>query len=277
MADLERILQLTPGTLSQQWYEDGAAVDPGTVTIGITSADGTVIVTAGTGTTGAGSNPRTYSLTTTHTALLDRFTVTWTSTSKGTLVSYVEVVGDFVFTLAELSALKPGNLTWSASTMAEMRTTVEQSVEDEYGTALVPRYRYETLSGHPNEALKLRAPVRAIRSASVNGVALDQSALDGLYVTGGYVTGYQWAYGIGNVVVGYEYGLDDPPRRMRQAALRLARQWLVSGPVDDRALGAVSPDGNFSFGLATPGRGGSIFGLPDLDAAIHASPYRVGV
>jgi hypothetical protein len=55
-------------------------------------------------------------------------------------------------------------------------------------------------------------------------------------------------------------------------AIRLARQWLVNGPIDDRALGAASPDGNFSFGLATPGRNGSIFGLPDLDAAILSFP-----
>jgi hypothetical protein len=49
MPDLERIQKLTPGTLSQQWTEDGAVVDPGTVTIGITKADGTVLVAAGHG------------------------------------------------------------------------------------------------------------------------------------------------------------------------------------------------------------------------------------
>ena len=37
--------------------------------------------------------------------------MTWTSTLKGTLVSYVEVVGGFLFTIPELVALKPGNLT----------------------------------------------------------------------------------------------------------------------------------------------------------------------
>jgi hypothetical protein len=49
VAEFERILQLTPGTLTQQWYEDGAAVDPGTVTVGITRADGTTLVAAGRG------------------------------------------------------------------------------------------------------------------------------------------------------------------------------------------------------------------------------------
>jgi 20S proteasome alpha/beta subunit len=58
MPDLERIGQLTPGSLSQQWYEDGSAVDPGTVTVGITRADGTVLVAAGTATTGTGTAAR---------------------------------------------------------------------------------------------------------------------------------------------------------------------------------------------------------------------------
>jgi hypothetical protein len=106
MPDLERIGQLTPGTLSQQWYEDGAVVDPGSVTVGITRADGTVLVAAGAATTGSGTGARTYNLTTTHTALLDRLTVTWTSTLKGTLLSYVEVVGGFWFSLAELRAIR---------------------------------------------------------------------------------------------------------------------------------------------------------------------------
>jgi hypothetical protein len=83
--------------------------------------------------------------------------------------------------------------------------------------------------------------------------------------------------GLGNITVGYEYGLDRPPQRIKMDALRLCRQWLVNGPVDDRALGVAAPDGAFSFGLATPGRNGSIFGLPDLDAAIQASPYRLGI
>jgi hypothetical protein len=107
MPDLERIQQRTPGTLSQQWYEDGTVVDPGTVTIGITRADGTSLVAAGTATAGSGTAARTFNLTTTHTALLDSLTVTWTSTLKGTLVSYLEVVGGFLFNLADARALSP--------------------------------------------------------------------------------------------------------------------------------------------------------------------------
>jgi hypothetical protein len=161
--------------------------------------------------------------------------------------------------------------------MEAMRITVEEAIEEHYGTALVPRYRREKVSGDGTTLLGLPGPIRAIRDITVNGTALDTATIAALYLQDGWLSGYTWTAGIGNITVGYEYGLDEPPGRIRQDAVRLARQWLVSGPIDDRALGAASPDGNFSFGLATPGRGGSIFGLPDLDAAVMASPYRVGV
>jgi hypothetical protein len=159
MPDLERIGQLTPGTLSQQWYEDGAVVDPGTVTVGITRADGTVLVAAGTATTGSGTGARTYNLTTTHTALLDRLTVTWTSTLKGTLLSYVEVVGGFWFSLAELRAIRglTDTTDYPTSDLAAMRTTVEDAIE-EYTGALVPRYAYQTVSGVSGQPIRLSKP-----------------------------------------------------------------------------------------------------------------------
>jgi hypothetical protein len=283
VAELERILQLTPGTLSQQWYEDGVAVDPGTVTIGITRADGTTLVAAGTGTTGTGTAARTYSLTTTHTALLDRLTVTWTSTSKGTLTGYLEVRGGFLFSLAELRALDPlsDTVKYPTAALVAMRTTVEQAIELEYGTALVPTYTLEPRRMRDG-MIVTRTPLRALRSLSYTSAgvttAYTSQQLAALTLDDWAITGaWGWGCRTSQVTVGYEYGLDTPPGRLRQAAVRLARQWLVSGPVDDRALGAASPDGNFSFGLATPGRGGSVFGLPELDAIVMSSPYRVGV
>src|SRR5215207_2274109 len=156
MPDLERVQQNTPVTLSQQWYEGGVVVDPGTVTIVITRADGTSLV-ASTGTSGSSTSPRTFNLTTTHTALLDRLTVTWTSTLKGTLVSYVEVVGGFLFSLPELSAIKPTNQTWTTTQMTETRVSVEQALEDACAVAFVPRYSRETVNGNSG-GLPLRWP-----------------------------------------------------------------------------------------------------------------------
>jgi hypothetical protein len=76
-----------------------------------------------------------------------------------------------------------------------------------------------------------------------------------------------WTVGRRNVIVGYEHGLDRPPERIRRGGLLLLKRWLVEGPVDDRTTSMSNDDGTFS--LATPGRGGSIFGLPELDAAIR--------
>ncbi len=274
---LERIQQGAAGTIRVTFTLDGVATDPepddATVTL-TRDSDGTTLGPYDCYDEGEGAFSHT--LTPEETADLDNLTAAWTVTYDGyeqTLTTRVEIVGGFLFALADLLALKPGNLTWTTEQMAEMRMTVEQSIEDEYGTALVPRYARKTVNAYGDAHITLRSPIRAIRSATVNGTALSGDQLDVLAINGASVTGYGWSSW--PVTVDYEYGLDQPPRRLKQAGIRLARQWMVNGPIDDRALGAASPDGNFSFGLATPGRNGSIFGLPDLDAAIQASPYRV--
>jgi hypothetical protein len=57
----------------------------------------------------------------------------------------------------------------------------------------------------------------------------------------------------------------------------LARSWLVSGPVDDRAstFNAGADGGTYS--LVVPGRGGSYFGLPEVDATVQEYNLRLGV
>jgi hypothetical protein len=284
--DFERILQNTPGTLSQQWYEDGVAVDAGTVTVGITRADGTVLVAALTGTSGTGASPRTFSLTTTHTALLDRLKVTWTSSAKGTQVSYVEVVGGFLFTINQARALSPlsNTTTYPTARIAEARILVEQTIEDACGRAFVPRYTLETLNGTGTSTLMLKWPdVRSVRSVTVttSGVGTaytaPELALLAFSPSGAVTSSGLWPYGASNITVGYEHGTEFTPARVTQAALMLARAWLVTGPVDNRALGVAAPDGGFSFGLATPGRNGSWVGIPEVDAVIDQYNLRVGV
>jgi hypothetical protein len=284
MPELERILQNTPGSVTKQWYEDGTAVDPGTVTVDITRADGTVVASDAS-VSGTGTAARTLALTTTHTGLLDRLTLTWVSSDKGTLVSYVEVVGGFLFTLNELSALARSGLTWTAAQMTAMRLTVEQTIEDACCRAFVPRYRVETLSGTGTGNIMFGRPdVRAIRSVTVTTAGTPtvytagELALLAFNPSGSvYSTGAVWPSGNSNITVGYEHGADYTPPRVTQAALTLARSWLVKGPVDERALGVAAPDGGFSFGLATPGRNGSWVGLPEVDAVIDQYSLAVGV
>jgi hypothetical protein len=207
---MDRILRGTPATVSRTFYVDGAVVDPGAVTLTITTASGTAVVTA-VSTSGSGAAARTYNVTAAQTALLDTWTLAWTSSTKGTLYSTVEVGGGFVFGLSDLIAVRPPNLTWTTAQMVAMRTTVEDAIEEYYGTALVPRYRREKFSGDGTTLLQLTGPVRAVRDITVNGTPLDPVTIAALYLQDDWLSGYTWPLGIGNITIGYEYGLDSRP------------------------------------------------------------------
>jgi hypothetical protein len=283
MAELERILQNTPGTVSQQWYEDGVAVDPGTVTVGITRADGTTVVAPGTATTGSGTGARSFALTTTHTALLDSLTVTWVSATKGTLGSQVDVVGGFVFSVAQARAIRPldNTTTYTTARIVEMRTLVEDALERELGYALVPRYSLDWLEQWGSAwgawgEMPLRPYTTAVRTLTIDGVAATGMTLrrpGTVTPTLRYTTGFaRWS----DALVGLEHGQPVTEAEATQAALTLAKTWLVSGPVDDRATAASTADG-FTYALATPGRGGSIFGVPMVDSFVQRASLRAGV
>jgi hypothetical protein len=283
--DVERILQNTPGSISQQWYEAGVAVDPGTVTVEVTRADGTVLVAGGTGTTGTGTSPRLFNLTTTHTALLDTLKVTWTSTGKGSLVSYLEVVGGFLYSIAEARSLKPldNTTTYPTASIIAMRTSVEDMIERACGVAFVPRYTHETLTGLGTYGLLPTWPkLRAVRSASAtyNGATTTLGASDLLGLTWGAYAGlygYSWTSGY-PWSIGYEHGYDRPPEEIKHAALILTKLKLTgqNRPVDDRAVTFNTSEGG-TYSLAVPGRNGSHFGHPDVDAAIDRYSFNAMV
>ena len=248
MPDIERILQNTPGTIKQQWYEDGAAVDPGTVTLGITRADGTVLIAAGAATAGTGTNPRTFNLSAGNTALLDTLKVTWTSSLKGTLVSYLEVVGGFLFTIAQAQALAAGATT---AQIADARIYAETELEHALGYALVPRYKLTTTYVNTWDGPRVMPFLRTIRSA-INGtttLTADDIAL--LVPNRGGLAGYRWSNE--RTVIGYEHGLDAPPPGASQAALSVALGQLgadQSGSIDPRATSIVTVDGTVNLRAA---------------------------
>lgn len=274
--ELARVKQATPFTVSNQWSEGGVNVDPGTVTIGITRADGSVLVAPGTSTSGAGVAARTFALTTTHTAQLDRLKITWTTSLKGVDTSYVEVVGGFLFTIAELRDEDPlGDAAkYPTDDLVYMRTVVEQSFEKECGRAFVPRYELEVKRTYrPTLSRKLQVSwplVRAIRSATVDGrvLAAGELATVQAYTTGLFHPSGWARYGTeSDITVGYEHGYDFPPGFVSEAAKLLAKNWLVKGPVDDRMTSMSNDDGTFS--LATPGLRGSRYGIPEVDAVVN--------
>lgn len=273
---MDRIEQGTAASISITFTVDGVATDPSpaTATIEVVRDDGTNVVTAGTATSHTGTGEFTFTLTPTHTASLDVLTARWTTTLQGfaqTLETEIEVVGGFLFGLGELSPLVPNTVTDNQLTRA--RTRVEQAIERRVGFAFVPRYGRATLNGGGLTLLMLPAYLRRVRWASTTTAgtttSLAPADIANLSVSqAGFVTGYCWPRGYGNVTVGYEHGLNGPDEEIRAAALDWARFSLTQdSTIDSRAERLITDDGTLVFS------GGSGSGLPSVDRVIDT--YRL--
>src|SRR5881628_1328803 len=127
---MDRILQGTASTISVIVDQDGVPTNPSpdSALVTITRANGTVLVAnAGTSDTGTGSFA--YTLNPTQTATLDRLTAVWSVTVGGvaqTLTTRVEVVGGFVFSLADFKARPDvASGTYTTQQLANARTLAE--------------------------------------------------------------------------------------------------------------------------------------------------------
>jgi hypothetical protein len=280
---MDRVAQGRSATLSQTFMVDGVPTNPvpDLATVHITRDDGTDVVPAGTSATEAGTGVVTYTLTPVHTALLDVLTVTWTATIGGlaqTFTSQVEIVGGFLFTIAEARALSAlANTTvYPTAAIVEARTLVEMSLEDACGVAFVPRYHREIVSGRGASTILLSRPrVRALRSVNLDGAAITDLATIVPDPSGVayYPTG--WTRGFRNYEVAYEHGYDYPPPMATLAALTWAKAILVKGPIDDRTTAFTTEDGTFS--MSTPGMRGNYAGIPVVDAFIQQYNLTAGI
>lgn len=280
-----RIIAGRSATITHTFYSDGVATNPtpDAATIGITRDDGTTLVAAATGTTDTGTGTVSYTLTPTQTATLDVLTVRWTATfgsQSQVFTDYVEIVGDCLFSIAQARALTPLNdtTTYTLAKLLNVRTLVEEAIEDSCGVAFVPRYRREAIAGTNTTTVVVSQPrVTALRSVTLDGVALSVASLATVVPNDAGVLYYPagWAWGASNYDIAYEHGYPRPPARITQAALTLARSWLVDGPLDDRTTAFTTPDGTFA--LSTPGMRGSIFGIPEVDAAVRQYDERAMV
>lgn len=281
---LQRIMRANSATLTHTFYVDGVATNPApdSATVTITRDDGTAVVTAQP-TTDTGTGTVSYTVTPTQTANLDIWLVAWTATFGGqsqVFTDTVEIVGGFLFTIAQARAVKPlDNATaYPLAAIVETRTLVEQALEDACGVAFVPRYTREVFDGAGMSTLLAHRPlVTALRAVALDGAAVSTTDLATIHgnVNGRLYYPATWITGYGNYSVAYEHGYDRPPLRITQAALLLAKNWLVKGPIDDRTTAFSTEDGTYS--LSTPGVRGSNTGIPEVDAAIMEYSMRAGI
>lgn len=279
----QRIIRGVAATLTWQYVdENGAAADPGVVTIGITKADGSVLIAAGAATNGTTDEPRTYTLSAAHNLTLELLTVTWQLPTAGpAFTTLVDVAGGFFFTLAEgraSDATLADTSKYPDLDLIRVRKEVEDECEMICDVAFVPRYRRVTLDGGGTNDLSLLdnqlRTIRTIRqystaTAYTSFTADDLADLvveDDLRIhrpSGDFFDDSRRA----NVVVEYEHGYNAPPTDLKRASLTRFRYRLNMAITDipDRAT-SFTPAGNSgTYRLDTPDAYKT--GIPEVDAA----------
>jgi len=245
----QRILRGVPATLSWQYEdENGVAADPGVVTIGVTTADGTVVVNPGHATGGSSTAPRTLALPAI--ATLELLTATWTTTG-GAFTTLINVVGGFYFSNAEARAIETSlsdGTKYPDADIARVRREVEDEFEEIADASFVPQYRRIRIdgSGTPDLVLsgnRLRT-VRTIRVYSsataytsfTAGELADLSYDDDLTIHRPAGIVFDDARRA-NTVVEYELGFDRPPSDLKRAMIRRLRSRLnmAKSDIPDRA------------------------------------------
>jgi hypothetical protein len=269
---MDRVLRAAGGTIQLTFYDaNGDPIDPGAVTATVKDSAGVEIAGSPFGTTGTSTRSFTLPVTL---ATLDRYSVTWNVPDGSKRYSAFEMVGGFLFTLADLRAFD-AELTeaaYSDDRVRDAREIVEEVFEDARvtGVAFRPRGRRARLNGTGTADLVLPDPLpQTVVSASIDDVALTAAELADLvlYDHGAvHRDSGRWSSGRRNVIILYEHGHPERPAPVNEAALRLARHVLVrSAMASDRATVQFTEIG--AFRLSVAGRDGWT-GLPEVDAVL---------
>lgn len=281
----QQILAGTAASLSWQPVDsDGEPADPGTVTVGVTSSDGTAVIAPATATSGTGSDPRTVAVTASQTAQVDLLTATWTVSGTVVATTVHEIVGAYLLTRAEFVAREAKMSTIGTSVFSRHRREVDGLFMRETRRGLTPRFAVERVESMGGCSLILRFPdLRAVRWANQidhNGTvtALTSQQIASIAPSGSGIAtlrdGTDWE--CGDVEIGYEHGYDRAPFDVVGAASRYTRYVIGAGTssVPDRATSYADGAGGTTQ-LATPGLGPFITGIPEVDEVLVAHRWTV--
>lgn len=260
--------------------------DPGSTTVAVTALDGSVVVASGAAGTTATATERTVALTGTHTADLDTLTATWTTTNLGTLTTRHEVVGAHLFSVAEARATSTALASTSNYPTAKIEA-VRAQILDEFeritGRAFVPRFHYARYPGDGTAYLSLHTmPLLSVRSVETYSsgawTAYDEDELADVIVEWSALRRDAYGYftaGYRNVRVGVEYGYEQTPGDIKEAALTVLRYKLLEPNQTERALSQTTDMGTIQLSTPNPERN-RWYGLPLVDAVL-AEYQRVPV
>lgn len=264
---LVRVLRTSQVVLSHTFYVDETPTSAtGSVAYSIKRLDGTVVASGN----AIGPAPTgVYAVTVPAQASVDVLTLDWTGVISGATITardFVEVVGGYLFGLAEARAMPPvlDGTRYPTATLAQKRISVEQECEKICGQAFVPRFARVALTAGRASLTLPDVNVRALRAVTFGGVA---QSLSGLAVSAsGVVSGGSFpAYSPERpLIVEYEHGLDYPPEDLKDAAMLRLRSRLSMGDsgIPQRALSFTVGDGG-TYRLSTPSAQKT--GIPDVD------------
>jgi hypothetical protein len=214
--------------------------------------------------------------------------ITWVGTIGGeqqTLYSRVEWVGEHLFNIADLRAVKVGDglpftsTAYSDSVVMARRVEVTDDFEARTGWSFVPRYTRERLTGDLTSTLILRAfRTPTLLSVTVDGTLQTLSGFD--LTDNGILT---WSTATfpstrpNNVIVEYVRGLTVPSAAISSAALARAAMLLMPS-VSSTVSGWTTPDGtSYSYdqaGQTFGGGGRRHYGVPGIDSVLNDQAYK---
>lgn len=266
---MDRIVLGTAATLRQVFYSDTTAIDAdGDVDVTIYDTAGAELTTATAVHEGA-VDSGTYKLTFTPTQV-DRCSVKWIGTFDGTeqtLWSKVDVVGARYFSLARLRDTFPiveDVDDFPDTALADARIWAEQRAEEIMGKSFV-RQAIKQAVRVPSTSwgVRLKAPLRTIRSVKASGVTTSYTLTGGEYAP--YLTNLAVDTDIDVI---YEYGHEEVDEPLSWAVMMLAtaRATRPYSAISNRAE-RWQPDGaSGMWQLAMPGSDRT--GLPEVDAIL---------
>lgn len=289
MANIERtgsarILKGTAGVLEITVYSDGTLTDPTVASVAVVDDQGATVTVGAAALTGGSSGKITATLDDAQTAEVKNLTATWTLTvgaNSQTFVTYHQVVGDLLFTEAELRAFDAASVsdaaTYTGRAILAMHDLVAESFEQICGVAFGARFHRDYLDGDGGTKLWLqRFRVSSVLAAAVRTrgtqtwTALTSDELADLQV---YPNGKMqreslgaWLAGSRNIRVDYVYGYQPIPYEVKRAAMWVARDYLTGTNIPRNALSQVDELGTYR--LAVPGERGSWFGKPEVDRVL---------
>lgn len=222
---IHRVVQNTPATI--EWRpvnQHGEPATPsGTPTVVVTRADGTTI----SGLTPTTNDPVTLSLTTTHTADLDRLTIVWKLDTVTRGIDQVVISGGVYLTPYQLIETYSQLNQTQNTELRRYVAQVESWFERKCRRAFVPRFDIARISG--DSAILEFCEIRSIEWVHNldDDTAWSESEIAEIEIVGDERGMLRGEFGDG-VTIGYTHGLDSPPDDILSAAMTAVRLQAAS-------------------------------------------------